>query len=169
MMEFSKVVKIPEERVSKLLEIRDLIEEKLDVGVRIDGTEDVVSGSSLELLKAHNVVMAVGRGFSNSKALFLLEDDFSLDVIEIGEFAKTQNAFVRLKGRVIGDDGRAKRFIEKNTNCFICVYGKTVGIIGKSEDLVNARRAVILLLEGAKHGTAYRFLQDKDLINKFKK
>ena len=161
MMEFSKIVKIPEERVSKLLEIRDLIEEKLDVSVKLSGNEVTVSGSSIELLKAHNLVMAVGRGFSTDKALYLLQDDFSLDVIEIGEFAKTQKAFIRLKGRVIGDDGRAKRFIEKNTNCLIRVYGKTVSIIGKSEDLINARRAVIMLLEGAKHGTAYRFLDEK--------
>ena len=161
MMEFSKVVNIPKERVSKLLVIRDLIEEKLDVGIKISGNEVVISGSSLELLKAHNIVIAVGRGFSTSKALFLLQDDFSLDVIEIGDFAKTQKAFIRLKGRVIGDDGRAKRFIEKNTNCLVCVYGKTVSIIGKSDDLINARKSVIMLLEGTKHGTAYRVLDEK--------
>ncbi|MBR9679206.1 MAG: RNA-processing protein [Nanoarchaeota archaeon] len=160
-MEFSKIVKIPEERVIKLLEVRDLVEEKLDVSIKISGNDVMVSGSSIELVKAHNVVMAIGRGFSTDKALFLLQDDFSLDVIEIGDFARTQKAFIRLKGRVIGDEGRAKRFIEKNTNCLIRVYGKTVSIIGKSEELINARRAVIMLLEGSKHGTAYRFLDEK--------
>ena len=160
-MEFYEAVKIPEERVKNLEEAKGEIEKNLKIKIEIEGNEVRFSGESLELLKAKNIVTAIGRGFSTEKALWLLQDDYSLDIIYIKEYASTQKSVVRLKGRVIGDEGRAKRFIEKCTNTFICVYGKTVSIIGKGDDLIRARRAVIMLLEGAKHGTAYRFLENK--------
>jgi ribosomal RNA assembly protein len=160
MMKFSKSVRIPEERIKELLELKNKVEEELAVKLLVKGNDVSVSGESVNLLKARDVVVAVGRGFDCETAMLLLGDDYCLDVIDVKDYAKTQKAIIRLKGRVIGDDGRAKRFIEKNTGCFISVYGKTVAIIGKNDDIVRARRAVIMLLEGAKHATAYRFLEE---------
>ena len=159
-MRFSESVRIPEERIEELSALKEKVEEELGVKLGIQGNEVSVSGESINLLKARNIVIAVGRGFSSEKALHLLSDDYCLDVINVKDYAKTQKAVIRLKGRVIGDDGRSKRFIEKSTNCFISVYGKTVAIIGPNDEIVRARRAVIMLLEGAKHATAYRFLEE---------
>jgi ribosomal RNA assembly protein len=41
------------------------------------------------------------------------------------------------------------------------VYGKTVGIIGRVEDLVYARRAVESLLGGSRHATVYGWLEKR--------
>lgn len=162
MMELDEVIRIPEERVDEFLKVKAEVEDKIPVSFEVRVNEISVSGESLELLKARSIVLAVGRGFTGREALFLLSDDYCLDVVDVDDFARTKNSMVRLKGRVIGESGRSKRFIEKHTGCLISVYGKTVSLIGKPEDLVKARKAVVMLLEGAKHGTVYRFLERKD-------
>ena len=45
------------------------------------------------------------------------------------------------------------------TNTSICVYGKTVGIIGKQENTSLAEHAIINLLQGSKHGNVYAFIE----------
>ena len=48
--------------------------------------------------------------------------------------------------------------IEDATNTQICVYGKTVSIVGPWEGAEKARQAVEDLLEGRSHGYVYRKL-----------
>jgi len=47
------------------------------------------------------------------------------------------------------------------TETEISVYGKTISIIGKISDVALARKAVIDLLAGARHGPIYNTLQKK--------
>ena len=51
------------------------------------------------------------------------------------------------------------KVIEELTNCDICVYGKTIGIIGPIEEVANARKSIEMLLEGAMHASVYKFLE----------
>ena len=55
--------------------------------------------------------------------------------------------------------GRAKKYIEETTKTNMVVYGKTVGIIGKMEDVAIAKEAVTRLASGQEHSTVMRFLQ----------
>jgi len=161
-----EILRIPEERVAILIGekgcVKKKIMEELNVNIKVSRDGEVeVSGDSLDVMLALRIIKAIGRGFSDEHALLLLNEDYLFDLIEVSEFAKTHNAEVRLKGRVIGRQGRSRRMIEKLTGTCISVYGKTIGIIGQNEGVVLARRAIIMLLEGAKHGTVYRFLQEK--------
>ena len=54
----------------------------------------------------------------------------------------------RLRGRIIGKDGRAREQIEDMTDVEISVFGKTVALIGYPEQLKTARAAVDMLIEG---------------------
>ena len=92
--------------------------------------------------------------------LTLANENYDLDIIDITKYAHTKNALIRLRGRVIGQEGRSRKFIEKHTKTYISVYGKTISIIGTYENLSTARRAIIMLLEGAKHPRMYGFLED---------
>lgn len=159
-MSFEEVLKIPEERISKALKVvKELAE--YGINIRAENNDIIITGEGVEALKAKNVVIAIGRGFKPADALLLMNDDYSLEVVEVKEYARSRKSMTRLKGRVIGESGRAKRFIETHTGCVVCVQGKTVSIIGKNDELVRARRAVMLLLEGSKHGTAYQFLEKR--------
>ena len=60
---------------------------------------------------------------------------------------------------LIGKDGKSRKLLEQLTNCDICVYGKTVGIIGSVERDLIARRAVEMILNGSMHATVYKFLE----------
>jgi len=154
-----KVLKIPQERESKLDQQK--IEELLKVEIKVNqGNEITIEGEDpLEEIRAYNIVKAVGRGFSIESALKLLEDNSSICIIDVGDYANTDNSKVRLKGRVIGREGKAKRKIEEDTNTKICVYGKTVSIIGKVQNVEIAKKTVELLLEGRSHSSAFNWMQ----------
>ena len=164
-MEFKKEVNIPKDRVGILIgkngSVKKYIEEKTNTKIKItsDGYVTIDGDDSFNILKAMNVVKAIGRGFNPQTAEKLLKDEYTLDIINITDYAKTRNSLVRLRGRVIGENGKAKRTIQELTETDIVIYGKTVGIIGFPENVTLAREAIIKLLEGAMHSTVYHMLE----------
>lgn len=159
-----RYVRIPDERVSVLIgtdgetleEITGLLNAEIEVA---DDGEVEIHGDPLEEIRAFNIVKAIGRGFAPERALRLLEDNANLAVIDVSEFGGTDNANERLKGRVIGRNGETREKIEEDTDTEIAVYGKTVSILGKMQNVEIAREAVIQLLEGRSHSTVYTYLK----------
>ncbi len=167
--EFSYTLKVPRDRVGVLIgkagEVKTQIEQATKTKVQIDSKEGdvlITAIDGLRLYEAREVIRAIARGFNPKTALVLLKGDYSLEVINISDYTgKNQNASLRLKGRVIGSEGKSKREIERLTNSEISVYGKTIAIIGEIEDVMNARRAVESLLQGATHASVYHVLEKK--------
>ena len=83
-----------------------------------------------------------------------------MEAVRIDDFTN-KSQFQRVKGRIIGRAGRARKNIEELTDTNISVYGKTVGIIGTAENTALARKAVESLLSGSMHSTVYRWLSKK--------
>ncbi|MCS7102812.1 MAG: KH domain-containing protein [Candidatus Korarchaeum sp.] len=166
-------VLIPKERVGVLIgrkgSTKARIEELTKTRIDVDSTtgEVVISfpeppEDPLMPMKLESVVRAIGRGFNPEVAVLLLEDDYVLEVIDIRRFVgDTKNALTRMRGRLIGEKGRTRTYIEERTNTKISVYGHTVSIIGRTYDVIAAREAVISLLEGSMHSTAYRLMERK--------
>jgi ribosomal RNA assembly protein len=65
----------------------------------------------------------------------------------------------RIKGRIIGENGRARKNIEEMTNTYISVYGNYVAIIGSYENANIAREAIMMLIEGRQHSTVYKYIE----------
>ena len=61
----------------------------------------------------------------------------------------------------IGEGGKSRKTIEDLTECYISVYGKTIGIIGEPENVAAARKAVEDLLKGSPHGNVYKLLEKR--------
>jgi ribosomal RNA assembly protein len=167
MEEFSYTLKIPKERVAVLIgkegSIKKRIEEETAIQIRIDSDEGDVyikGEDALKLYTCREIIKAIGRGFNPEIALLLLKYDYSFEMISLNEMIKP-SAMERIKGRIIGSDGKSRRTIEELTRCFICVYGKTVGIIGETENVALARRAVESLIQGSPHSSVYKFLERK--------
>lgn len=167
-------VRLPKERVGALIgqggETKRAIEKILSVklqiesetgGVTITLTESVEDPSAL--LKAKDVVTAIGRGFSPEHAFRLIRDeDAFLDIIDLRTiFGKSESDMKRVKGRIIGMDGKTRRIIEELTDTHIAVYGHTIGIIGNIEHAQVAREAIQMLIQGSQHATVYKFLHRK--------
>ncbi len=170
----STFLKIPKDRVGALVgsdgKVKKNIEEKLSVELLIDSESGDVAVSLAEgvndpsvILKAKDVVNAVGRGFSPEHAFRLIRDEEAiLDVIDLRTvFGKSESDIRRVKGRVIGMNGKTRRIIEELTDTSVAVYGHTVAIIGNMEQAQVAREAIEMLVKGSMHGTVYRFLHRK--------
>ncbi len=166
-------VRIPKDRIGVLIGKRGstkaMIEELTGAEIIVDsGTGEVlirfpdIPEDPLMPMKLESVIRAIGRGFNPEIALKLLKDDYVLEVIDIRRFVGARkNALKRMRGRLIGEKGKARSYIESRTNTHISVYGHTVSIIGRTYDVVAAREAVFSLLEGSMHSTAYRAMEKK--------
>ena len=168
-MEYNYELKLPKERIAVLIgkngEVKKRIEEETKTEIKIDSKEGdifIKGEDALNLFTAREVITAIGRGFNPEIAELLLKGDYGLEIINITEFTgKSKSTMMRLKGRVIGKEGKSRKTIEELTECYITVYGKTIGIIGRPEDLANARRAVESLLQGSPHANVYKWLEKR--------
>ena len=174
-MEGSKAyVKIPGDRIGALVgpdgSVKSVIERKLSVSLQVDsegGTVQITLPATADdptvLFRAKEVVTAIGRGFAPNHAFRLLDDDeIVFEVIDLREtVGRSQSDLKRLKGRVIGKEGKTRRIIEELSEANISVYGHTISIIGYPEQSTIAREAVSMLIRGSLHGTVYRFLHKK--------
>jgi ribosomal RNA assembly protein len=160
-------VRIPEDRVGVLIgedgETKKKFEDLTDTELTIEDNLARVEGSPLDEMKAQEIVKAIGRGFSPERAFQLLEEGKMLHLIDIGRYADTKNSEERLKGRVIGRDGEARRHIEKETETEISIYGTTIGLIGKGINIEVAQEAITMLLKGSSHSTAYNYLEKNQM------
>ncbi|HEY1198391.1 MAG TPA: KH domain-containing protein [Thermoplasmata archaeon] len=124
--------------------------------VRVTGPDTDPMG----VLKARDIVLAIGRGFSPERAMRLLREDTFFGVLDIklATGHREKAALRRIRSRVIGTHGRARMRIEQLSGCSVSVYGSTVALIGKEEELDRATRAVELLVKGSEHSTVFHFL-----------
>jgi ribosomal RNA assembly protein len=161
--------RITQERIGVLIgkkgQTKREIEEKTKTRIQVDSEEGLVSieGEDADgFIQAVEAVKAIARGFSPERAAILLEDpDLYLEIIELSEFAGSDSKIERIRGRIIGRDGKSRSQIQDMTATEISVYGKTVGIIGTVEQVKIAREAVEMLIKGVSHESVFSFLEKK--------
>jgi len=170
----STFLRIPKERVGVLIgpegKIKKVIEEKLSVELQIESESGGVTIMLAEkaedpslLFRAKDVVTAIGRGFSPEHAFRLIRDEEALlDVIDLRTFfGRSESDIKRIKGRIIGMNGKTRKIIEELTDTHVTVYGHTVSIIGGIEEAQAAREAIQMLIDGSMHSAVYRYLHRK--------
>jgi ribosomal RNA assembly protein len=168
-MEFSQDVKVPQDRVAVLIGkagvTKKLLMSKLKVHLDIDSDEGVVllsANDGLDLMIAKDVVKAIARGFNPEVALELLKEGNFFDLIDLADYlGKSQNKMQRVRSRIIGSEGKARRHLSNISGVEIVVYGKTVGLIGESQRVRLVHRAIETLLSGSKHGYVYKWIDEE--------
>ncbi|MGA3060214.1 MAG: KH domain-containing protein [Candidatus Bathyarchaeia archaeon] len=166
-------VRIPKERVGILIgpegKVKQHIEEKLQVKLDIDSDGNITillsekaTDPSL-LLKAKDVATAIGRGFTPEVAFRLIRNEEEIfDLIDLRViFGRSESDIKRIKGRIIGAEGKTRKLIEELSEADVVVYGHTVGLIGSFEQVDTAHNAVQMIIEGCQHHTVYNYLQKK--------
>jgi ribosomal RNA assembly protein len=149
--------------------VKQYIEEKLQVKIDVDSEGSVTiklnedSSDPSLLLKAKDVVTAIGRGFSPDVTSRLIRnEDEIFDMIDLRViFGRSESDIKRIKSRIIGSEGKTRRLIEDLTEANVVVYGHTVGLIGSFEQVDAAHNAVQMIIEGCEHHTVYSYLQRK--------
>ena len=165
-------IRIPQDRVGTLIGTKGETKKMLQriSGIRIDvDTEgevmihdDEETADPLMALKIIDVIKAIGRGFAPDRATRLFDDDEYLEVVDLKEFVGGRNnQLSRIRGRIIGKDGKTRQIIEDLTGVYVTIYGNTVALIGNSVSLPVAKHAVELLLNGSEHATVYHYLESQ--------
>ncbi len=161
--------RITQERIGVLIgkkgQTKREIEEKTHTQIEVDSDEGLVTieGEDADgFIQAVEMVKAIARGFSPERAAILLEDpDLYLEIIELSEYAGNDAKIERIRGRIIGRDGKSRSQIQDMTATEISVYGKTVAIIGTLEQVKIAREAIEMLIKGVSHESVFAFLDKK--------
>ena len=165
-------IRIPQDRVGTLIgtkgETKKMLQNisgiKIDVDTEGEVTiyDDTETADPLLALKIIDVIKAIGRGFAPDRATRLFDDDEYLEVVDLKEFVGGRNnQLSRIRGRIIGKDGKTRKIIEDLTGVYVTIYGNTVALIGNSVSLPVAKHAVELLLNGSEHATVYHYLESQ--------
>ncbi len=165
-MDYSYEMKIPSSRVAVLIgtngSTKKKVEQATSTRITVDSKEGdvfITGGNALGLYSAREIITAIGRGFNPDVAMLLLKQDYAFEQIDLAKKLSSKKHFTRIKGRVIGSEGKSRRIMEELTDCKISVYGKTIAIIGEISAVAVCRRAIENLISGARHSTVYRFLE----------
>ncbi|MEE8186516.1 MAG: KH domain-containing protein [Nitrososphaerales archaeon] len=171
-MRFRQTVRVPSDRIGALLgkggKTKKWLEETFRIRLIVDSNTGEATIESLtdtletETLKAVEVVNAIARGFSQGRAARLKLDDTILSIMDLRSYqGKSSNSLTRVRGRIIGESGRARRVIEELTRAEVSVYGHTIAIIGRIDEVKLAEDALDILASGGPHRVAYQLLQKR--------
>ena len=169
-MEQKTYIRIPGDRVGVLIgpkgKNRRKIEETFGVEISVESDSGNVEIKVREdqpdvsvLFTVKNITQAIGRGFSPRNAMHLQDEEKDIMIIDLEEYVGTsRNAQNRVRGRIIGKDGKSRELLEELTECLVSVYGGTVGLIGPFDMLPVAKEAVEMLINGSFHKTVWNHL-----------
>jgi ribosomal RNA assembly protein len=165
--EYATQVKVPQNRVAVVIGKKGItkteIEEATSCKLAVNTEDNLVSISGDDPMMVYTVqqiVKAIARGFNPKKALLLLKGDFVLEIIELRNYIKKEH-MKRVKGRIIGEEGKCRNAIELHTESYISVYGKTVCVIGRAEGAALAKHAILDIIHGSPHANVYKWLEKK--------
>ncbi|MEN2999683.1 MAG: KH domain-containing protein [Acidilobaceae archaeon] len=163
-------VKVPPERLGAVIgeegRVKREIEERLGVSVKVDNENSMAivearEGSQpINVMKAGEIIKAISYGFPPEKAMALLMDEQVLIYLDLREkLGDKPNHIKRVKARIIGEEGRARRTLEQLSGTYIQVGEYFVAVIGEYERAMAAKEALDMLIEGRAHSTVYRHLE----------
>lgn len=153
-----------EERIDnkKFLEIKRLLEKENIFVKKIKNKIIIESEDFFNLSLATNVIEAFLVGFDPKDSIKILQEDYRLYKIDIKDFSgKKINHIKRLKGRVIGKEGKALRYIQKISGSKIIVKDRYIYILGKVEEVEIAKGTIERLLRGSPHSSAFKYMETR--------
>jgi len=170
-----RIVLLPSKRIARLLKNNSRSLHELEERGRVEifireqgGGEGIIEieGESENEWIAEQALKAIDLGFEPKHAFKLFNENYFLEVIDVGQAMRgNERAVQRQKARIIGEEGKAKKKIEELSEALLALSDdERVGIIGEFEEMKSAKEAILRLLEGANHAGVFAFLKkEKDL------
>ena len=127
--------------------------------VPLEENEEFESPGLREYITNH-ILQAINYGFSPDKALTLLKGDKLLEIIDLEKtLSSSEKRLKRIKGRLIGREGKMRSSLEQMTGIILSVHGKFLAIIGDHDSMKVAKKAVNMILQGAPHKPVIDYLR----------
>ena len=135
MIDFIKIPKKYKRILLKNQELKFLLEQKTKTKINVK--DDVeIEGESVDVYIAKNVLKAFSRGFSFEDSIKLLDDNYSIDIINLSDFTSSDNRIKVIASR----------------------------IIGSWDNLNKARQAIMMFIDGNTHKSVYRWLEQNSKV-----
>lgn len=153
---------IPAKRAELLKDKKLLDEVRKRLGCKMQVKDEnalVIDGDALSEYNARIVMQAFARGFEFKIACKLLSDDYFFESIDMKEAFRNEEQRRRIKARVIGTEGKTKNYVQSVSGADLAIYGDTVSVIGKVDEIKIAKAAIEVLLEGGTHKKAYAIME----------
>jgi len=150
------------QNMNKIKRAVPAIESKVKVKVGFGKGGVSVKGSELNEYLVEQILRAVDFGFDVDDALLLVNDDFVLEFIVVREHTRRKN-LKDVRARLIGTGGKARKTIENLTGSVIVISGNTVGVIVDSVHLTAVVQGIESLIQGAKHGNVFAYLEKQNV------
>ncbi len=161
------MIAVDKNKLKYIERYKETLERELNVKITVDETGQIIieprENTTLnQIMKAKEVIEALNYGFDIDTALELKKPNYVLMVVNLRDYIIDKskiNHLIRIRGRIIGEEGRARRTIEELSGAKIAISDKSVAIIGEYENAKAAREAIEMLIQGRQHATVYRRLQ----------
>ncbi|MCS7105135.1 MAG: KH domain-containing protein [Thermofilaceae archaeon] len=141
------------------------LEETFNVKIEVDSKTSTVyvspgeNATPFEVMRAKQAIEALSLGFRLEDVLSLSEDEWCLEIVDLNELARNLDDLRRIKARIIGEEGKARKNLEQMSGVKIVVGDKMVGLLGECGNVNVARKAVLMLARGRTHGSVYGYLR----------
>tara|TARA_Y100000034_G_C6905369_1_gene419931 strand:- start:2017 stop:2514 length:498 start_codon:yes stop_codon:yes gene_type:complete len=152
------ITHINPKNINKIKRNKRKLEEKLNIKIKVSKDQIEIESNPLNEYKASLVFEAINSGFSTETALDTLDDETTFEKINIKDHTKRKNLSL-IRSRIIGKHGKTKKTIEEISNCKIEISENTVSLIGQSESVNDAIRALISIIKGSKQTNMYKYLE----------
>ena len=154
--------KIIVQNLNKIKKAVPLIEDRMKIKVSLGKGGISLKGPELEEFLVEKMIRAVDFGFSPEDVLLLKNEDFVLEFIDIKSHTHRKN-MRDIRARLIGTGGKARKTIEKITGAVLVVHINRVGVIVDSEHLEAVTQGIESLIQGAKHGNVFSYLEKQNI------
>ncbi len=122
--------------------------------------QEFIDSYGVRVYNTNHILEAINYGFNPDKALKLLDSEIVLEIVDLENLLGTSgNKLKRIKGRIIGDNGKIRSSIEQFTGVFLSIYNKYLAIIGEFNSIKIAKKGINMIILGSAHKTVLAYLQ----------
>jgi ribosomal RNA assembly protein len=146
------------EKFPRIVKSKKRLEKILNVKIELKGKSIEICGDAENEYLAEKVINALSFGFPFKEAVSIKKEEKEFEILKIKEYTKRKD-LKTIRARIIGKEGKALKTLTELTNCHLELKDNSIAIIGKPEELERANEGIISLIQGAKHGNVYKFLE----------
>ncbi|TFH27551.1 MAG: RNA-processing protein, partial [Promethearchaeota archaeon] len=114
---------------------------------------------NIRIYTNQKILNAINYVFNPQKALKLMDAEMIFELVDLEQvLGHSDKKLRRVKGRLIGDQGKIRQAIEKFSGVNLSIYEKYMGLIGDFEAVKIAKKGINMILQGSPHKTVLAYL-----------